>query len=266
MPIGGPLRRPERAATLARSVRLLRAFRLEQSAPAEFYRPLAADSVDQLSWYVPLDADGDGPLVLDVGGGPGWFAEAFAAAGARYATVEAAEGEFAGALSGSARVVATALRLPFADDSVDVCYSSNVLEHVPQPWVMTDEMLRVTRPGGTVVVGFTTWYGPWGGHETSPWHLVSGHYAARRYARRHGKPPKNRYGESLFAVTVAETLRWARTQDAADVVRVLPRYHPWWSWWVLRVPLLRELVTWNLVIVLRKRAPGVAGRDDPGTP
>jgi SAM-dependent methyltransferase len=253
MPIGGPLRPSERAATLGRSVRLFRAFGREQSAPAEFYRPLAADSVAQLSGYVPLDTGPDGTLVLDVGGGPGWFAEAFDRAGARYATVEADEGEFAGSLEGAGRVLATALRLPFADDSVDVCYSSNVLEHVPQPWTMTGEMLRVTRPGGTVVVGFTTWYGPWGGHETAPWHLVSGPYAARRYARRHGRPPKNRYGESLFPVTVRQALRWARTQQAADVVRVLPRYHPWWSWWVLRVPVLRELVTWNLVLVLRKR-------------
>ena len=32
---------------------------------------------------------------------------------------------------------------PFADDSVDVCLSSNVAEHVAEPWRLGNEMLRV---------------------------------------------------------------------------------------------------------------------------
>jgi hypothetical protein len=118
---------------------------------------------------------------------------------------------------------------------------------------MADEMLRVTRPGGTVFLSYTVWFGPWGGHETSPWHYLGGRRARRRYLRTHGREPKNRYGESLFAVTVRDGLAWARRQDAAEVIDVLPRYHPWWATWVVRVPLLREVVTWNLVVVLRKR-------------
>ena len=39
----------------------------------------------------------------------------------------------------------------------------------------------------------------------------------------------------------------------ADVVAILPRYNPRWSWWLLRVPVLREVITWNLVLVLRRR-------------
>jgi hypothetical protein len=38
-----------------------------------------------------------------------------------------------------------------------------------------------------------------------------------------------------------------------DVVHLTPRYNPWWSRWLLRVPVVRELVTWNLVLVLRRR-------------
>jgi hypothetical protein len=114
-------------------------------------------------------------------------------------------------------------------------------------------MVRVTRPGGLVFLSYTVWYGPWGGHETAPWHYVSGGYARRRYRRRHGREPKNRYGESMFKVTVRDGLRWSRRQQQADVVAVLPRYNPWWSWWLLRVPGVREVATWNLAIVLRKR-------------
>ena len=137
------------------------------------------------------------------------------------------------------------MQLPFADGSVDVCYSSNVLEHVPEPWLMAEEMLRVTRPGGLVYLSWTVWFGPWGGHETAPWHFLGGMRARRRYARRHGHEPKNRFGESLFAVTVADGLRWVRRRERggdAAVMEIRPRYNPWWSWWLLRVPLLRELV------------------------
>jgi SAM-dependent methyltransferase len=246
--------RPLRAAwapDLRRAVRLFREFRLEQTDPARFYGALAEDSVGQLSQYVGLA----GATVLDVGGGPGYFADAFERAGATYLSLDADVGELTG--SGPARpgtvVVGSGLDLPFRDGSVDVSYSSNVLEHVGDPWRMAEEMVRVTRPGGLVFISYTVWFGPWGGHETAPWHYLGGRYARRRYLRKVGHEPKNRFGESLFAVTVSQGLEWAHRQTVADVLDVVPRYNPRWSWWVLAVPGLREIMTWNLAIVLRRR-------------
>jgi SAM-dependent methyltransferase len=236
--------------SLRRSVRLLRAFRVEQSDPARFYGELAADSVGQISGYTALA----GSSVLDVGGGPGYFADAFESVGARYVPLDADAGELAG--QGRIRpgtVLGSGMALPFRDGCFDVCYSSNVLEHVRDPWRMAAEMVRVTSPGGLVFLSYTTWFGPWGGHETSPWHYLGGRLARRRYRRRHGREPKNRYGESLFALTVRDGLAWARRQSAAEVVDIVPRYHPRGTRWLVRVPVLRELVTWNLVIVLRRR-------------
>jgi SAM-dependent methyltransferase len=231
-------------------VRLLNEFRYEQPDPARFYTAVADDSVGQLSTY----ADLAGATLLDVGGGPGYFRDAFRAAGATYYALDADVGELSGlGAIAAGTVIGSGMELPFRDGCLDICYSSNVLEHVPDPWRMADEMLRVTRPGGTVFLSYTVWFGPWGGHETSPWHYLGGRRARRRYLRTHGREPKNRYGESLFAVTVRDGLAWARRQDAAEVIDVLPRYHPWWATWVVRVPLLREVVTWNLVVVLRKR-------------
>jgi SAM-dependent methyltransferase len=235
---------------LRRSVHLLGEFRYEQPDPARFYTAVAHDSVGQLGRYVDLA----GRTFLDVGGGPGYFRDAFQAAGATYLALDADAGELAGLGEIAAgTVIGSGMQLPFRDDSLDVCYSSNVLEHVPDPWRMADEMVRVTRPGGTVFISYTVWFGPWGGHETAPWHFLGGRRARRRYLRTHGHEPKNRYGESLFAVTVRDGLRWARTQTDADVVALAPRYNPSWSYWLLRVPLVREVVTWNLVLVLRKR-------------
>lgn len=36
------------------------------------------------------------------------------------------------------------------------------------------------------------------------------------------------------------------------VVDVLPRYHPWWARWIMRVPGAREVLSWNAVIVLER--------------
>jgi SAM-dependent methyltransferase len=237
-------------ADLRRSVALVSAFRVEQQDPDRFYRLLAADSVAQLGRFAQLS----GATVLDVGGGPGYFADAFTRAGASYLSLDSDVGEMSGL--GTPRpgtFVGSGMALPVRDGSVDVCYSSNVLEHVSDPWKMADEMVRVTRPGGLVFVSYTLWWGPWGGHETAPWHYLGGHFAARRYVRTKGHPPKNVYGTSLFRVTAAAGLRWARSAVDVEVVQALPRYHPRWAWWSLRVPVLRELTTWNLALVLRKR-------------
>jgi SAM-dependent methyltransferase len=237
--------------SLRRSMALFRAFRAEQTDPDRFYRALAADSVALLHRWSPL-AD---QTVLDIGGGPGYFADAFTEAGARYAGLEPDAGELTarGGVAGNT-VRGSGLDLPVADGSIDVTFSSNVLEHVPDPVRMVEEMVRVTRPGGLVFLSWTPWLSPWGGHETSPWHYLGGRRAADRYARRHGRRPKNDVGHSLFPCAVGPMVRWARNVQAsgrAEVLDVFPRYHPWWAHWVMAVPGVREVASWNAVIVLR---------------
>ena len=73
-------------ATLARSVRLLGEFRFEQNDPPRFYGALADDTVALVTALV--DGDPTGSTLLDVGGGPGYFASAFEAAGLNYLGVE----------------------------------------------------------------------------------------------------------------------------------------------------------------------------------
>jgi SAM-dependent methyltransferase len=241
-------------ATLRRSARLLAEFRYEQRQPDRFYGALAADTatlVDEL-WRGVHGESAAGRLLLDVGGGPGYFASAFAERGLRYIGVEPDPAEMHAAPTGTTGagtfVRASGTALPFADDSVDIALSSNVAEHVRYPWRLGDELLRVTRPGGLAVLSYTVWLGPFGGHEMGLTHYLGGARAARLYTRRHGHAAKNDYGSSLFEVSVADGLQWARSTGA--LVAAFPRYHPRWAWWMTSVPLLRELAVSNLVLVL----------------
>src|SRR6478752_1884718 len=243
-----------RRATLSRSVRLLSQFRFERTDPARFYTALADDTAAMVGdlWLAARGGPAQGRVLLDVGGGPGYFASAFEDAGFGYIGVEPdpAEMHAGPATGGTATYVrASGMALPFADASVDICLSSNVAEHVPRPWQLGREMLRVTKPGGLVVLSYTVWLGPFGGHEMGLTQYLGGTRAADRYARKHGRRPKNDYGSSLFAVSAADGLEWAASTGA--LVAAFPRYHPRWAWWTVRVPLLREFTVSNLVLVLR---------------
>lgn len=239
-------------------MRLLTEFRYEQPDPGRFYGALAADTAAMVGelWRGLHGEDPAGRTVLDVGGGPGYFATAFDDAGLRYIGVEPEPGEMhaAGTVSAGERgtfVRASGMALPFADDSVDICLSSNVAEHVPRPWQLGGEMLRVTRSGGLAVLSYTVWLGPFGGHEMGLTHYLGGERAAARYARKHGHRAKNDYGSSLFAVSAADGLSWAARTGA--LLAAFPRYHPRWAWGLTSVPGLREFAVGNLVLVLSPR-------------
>jgi hypothetical protein len=50
-------------------------------------------------------------------------------------------------------------------------------------------------------------------------------------------------------VSVSDGLEWAMSTGA--LVAAFPRYHPRCAWWMTGVPVLRELLVCNLVLVLR---------------
>ncbi|HEV3110435.1 MAG TPA: glycosyltransferase [Candidatus Binataceae bacterium] len=55
---------------------------------------------------------------------------------------------------------ASAFALPFKDEIFDCVVSSQVIEHIPREQVLFDEMWRVLRPGGMLIIGtpdYATW-------------------------------------------------------------------------------------------------------------
>jgi SAM-dependent methyltransferase len=89
--------------------------------------------------------------LLEIGAGTGWQAKALAAVGYE---VEAIDLPAKCGISGHAKAREWPIRnydgshIPFADDSFDILYSSNVLEHVVELDSLAADMKRVLRPGG----------------------------------------------------------------------------------------------------------------------
>ena len=99
---------------------------------------------------------GPGERVLDIAAGTGTSSRAFTSAGAQCVACDFSLGMLrAGAAKPAARVrfvAGDALDLPFQDLSFDAVTISFGLRNVVDPDAALNEMLRVTRPGGRLVV------------------------------------------------------------------------------------------------------------------
>ena len=97
-----------------------------------------------------------GDLVLDIAAGTGTSSRAFTASGARCVACDFSLGMLRVGAAKPAELVSfvagDALRLPFADAALDAVTISFGLRNVADPDAALAEMVRVTRPGGRLVI------------------------------------------------------------------------------------------------------------------
>ena len=89
--------------------------------------------------------NGPGKQVLNLGSGIGQF-DNYLSKGVRLINLDISTSKK------NPHVIADAHFLPFKSDCLDIVYSIAVLEHVRRPWIVADEIFRVLRPGGHVVL------------------------------------------------------------------------------------------------------------------
>jgi SAM-dependent methyltransferase len=226
---------------------LWRLFRTEKDDPDSFYGALASRAADHLPF--PLA----GRRVLDLGCGPGYFTEALRRHGAQVVATDLDRDAVIGAdrLRGTA-FIADGGRLPIGDATFDGVFCSNVLEHTPRPAEIFADIERVLRPDGWAYVSWTNWYSPWGGHAIAPFHYLGPRLGSTAYRRVLGEPRgPNLPFVNLWMTHIGDMLRVVRDRPGLRLVDAFPRYYPSQRW-ILRVPGLREVATWNCVLLLRR--------------
>ncbi len=66
--------------------------------------------------------------------------------------------------------------------------------------------------------------------------------------------PRTATGRACFPLGVGPILNLVRRRTDVTVVEARPRYYPRWCRFLIRLPGLRELLTWNLLVILRRQA------------
>jgi len=131
-----------------------------------FYESFAEDFDSKMNMYdtqkrvtvvydeLLKDKNLDGLLLLDAGCGTGWFSKKAVERGAKVTSMDLGEKLLAQVAKKceSTRVVGSILEMTFSDNTFDVVVSSEVIEHTPDPFQAMQEMYRVLKPGGTLIL------------------------------------------------------------------------------------------------------------------
>jgi SAM-dependent methyltransferase len=198
-----------------------------------------------------------GKLVLDVGCGGGAAVLAYAQFARMSVGVDPASSIAAGvapvmaSLSGRAAFVRGIVGL-FPEASFDLVVSHDAFEHLGDPGRELREMVRVTRPGGRVVVKFgPTWSGPHGRHMSGtyrkdrPWlHLMLPERSVMRVWSVYNDWPETleRYQDLPGGMNKMTVKRCETTFAVTEGIRVdeteISTFH---NLPFRRIPILREL-------------------------
>lgn len=147
-------------------------FRKDEITRFDSMEEWVGERVEQINDYVELFepfVSFEGKTVLELGCNRGYLMNSFL----QHANFEAIGAELDDEALEFARenygdrikfVQSTPTEIPLPDNSVDIVYTIDTVEHLSSPRRIFDECLRVLRPGGTFLVHFGGWLTPYGSH------------------------------------------------------------------------------------------------------
>lgn len=147
----------------------------EQEKKMYFYESFAKEFDSKMNMYDTLKRvsvffdeclraeDLRGKKLLDAGCGTGWFSKKAVERGATVTSMDLGENLLAEVAKkcNSERVVGSILEMPFEDNTFDYVISSEVIEHVPEPYKAIREIYRVLKPGGVMVLSTPNKFWKW---------------------------------------------------------------------------------------------------------
>lgn len=182
--------------------------------------------------------------VLDLGCGNGGYSQALHTAGAKVVSLDRLRPESPPA----SFIRGDALALPFADNTFPFIFCASLIEHVPHPHRLLEEIKRVLQPNGLAYISFPPFYSPVGGHQFSPYHLLGEQLAARLSGFR-GERFATCFGDwGLYPLTIRRVRRMLE-EAGLQVKNMSTRFSPLN---VACIPLLGEFLTWHVQFIVCK--------------
>lgn len=134
----------------------------------------------------------------------------------------------------------------------DLVICSNVLEHLSKPEQFLENVHLLLNSGGRFYLSWTNWLSPWGGHEFSPLHYFGPKIGPRLYDML-GKRRFHHPGKNLFVTYIGKIITHIETSSRLAVESYAPRYYTEFPV-VLKIPVLREFLSWNCALLLRRKS------------
>lgn len=96
--------------------------------------------------------------------------------------------------------------MPYFDNSFDCITSYQTLEHVQNPLKVISEMVRITKPGGLILIRCPDYLGTYEGHYHLPWFPLMHKSIAKVYLRVLGKPTRGL--DTIQYITRGRVIAW----------------------------------------------------------
>jgi SAM-dependent methyltransferase len=97
--------------------------------------------------------------------------------------------------------------LPYQDNSFDGVTTYQTLEHVQDPFKVLSEMVRITRPGGIILIRCPDYTSTFEAHYRLAWMPLMPRFIAKAYLRLRGRPTRGL--DAIHYVTKSKIIRWS---------------------------------------------------------